>query len=81
MRGAGGVDAGIARFLVQKKRDENGFEPTGGKNSFHRLRELLPPPVGGPPPSKREVLGGRGNGRDGGLFIGWGMAQNAGEKR
>ena len=34
------------------------FERTAGENAFQRMGyELLPPPAGGPPPSKREVFG------------------------
>ena len=34
------------------------FERTAGANAFQRMGyELLPPPTGGSPPSKREVWG------------------------
>ena len=54
---------GHMMHMKHMKFEKGFFERTAGANAFQRMGcELLPPPAGGPPPSKREVLG-RGIGR------------------
>ncbi len=50
---------GHMMHMKHMKFEKGFFERTAGANAFQRMGyELLPPPTGGPPPSKREVLGG-----------------------
>ena len=49
---------GHMMHMKHMKFEKGFFERTAGENAFCRMGyELLPPPAGGPPPSKREVFG------------------------
>ena len=49
---------GHMMHMKHMKFEKGFFERTVGANAFQRMGyELLPPPAGGPPPSKREVWG------------------------
>ena len=59
------------KHMKHMKFEKGFFERTAGANAFQRMGyELLPPPAGGPPPSKREVWGFRRS-RPSGLAVDW----------